>query len=277
MKKKERVDYIFFSGKKTRWKRWQFQTRIENGIAILRVEMPDSKGMHSINRLARKLKKYDISQAVLDGDAKTAEWLGLKNMLFQARKQELIENRKLIFEYMQKIQGEGKRKHSSMAIVINSGEWNCRDLLLLLVEAKDYYEEITLVLKDDFAGKEYLAESMYEDWGIVLHLISEKEKLEKKQDFILFLLETGERKILLQYSFQNAYLVSDTEAENLKRYYMMPDFRQNHAKKRAVYSGLVYEKEMERLPYRIGVNLAAQKPMLYQKFHVSIVAIYQIE
>lgn len=179
-----------------------------------------------------------------------AEELELSNLLFQARKLELLNNRKMILEQLKT--DYGKNRRSRMALVVNSQSWNRKELLEILITAKDYYEDIGLVMKGHDFESEQIKEMMYEEWGVVVN-VAENEKSLKQQDFMLFLSENSGEKNNSCYSFLKAYEVAENGS---------------------IYSGLTYEKQGIRLPHQMAVDIAAQNPMLYKEFRISIVAIW---
>lgn len=273
MRKKSEIDYIYFSECTTK-KGVRLGIKQEAGIHVLQVKagLPLKK-----RKIKRLLKKYQLNHSAFGADIKMAEQLELNEMLFQARKQELMRERERIF-----LQFKGKcerDKRHSMLIMLGSREWSHKDLLSILVTAKDYYEDISIAVKADYIGVEQLAETMYEEWGVVLHLLQKEDSVPENIDFVLFLLEKWERSILEQYNYQNAYLVLEMEETRLKRRYAekwgMP--RVSERKKKYLYSGLAYETEGKKLPYQMSVDIAYQNPLLYEEFSLSSVAIYRLE
>ncbi|MDE6759684.1 MAG: hypothetical protein K2J90_03275 [Lachnospiraceae bacterium] len=277
MREKQRIDYIYFVKSLSKRGRVRFLTKQEAGVTVLQVETTPDLKERTIKKLRRGFKKYQINQVVAGADKEMAKVLELEEMLFRGRKQELIENRRLLFQNMKTMRKTDKR--SSVLFVLKSRKWSRRDILPLLVAAKDYFEDLYIALEEDFIGISQLEESLYEEWGVVLHIFENGEIPEEKQDFVLFLLEEWDKKMIMQYRFCNAYLVLEVEGEEFRRDHMEHLGKEKKADegKERLYAGFVYEKGEKRLPYQMAVNIFCQNPVLYQDFNISIVAIYGVE
>ncbi len=277
MREKQRIDYIYFVKSLSKRGRVRFLTKQEAGVTVLQVETTPDLKERTIKKLRRGFKKYQINQVVAGADKEMAKVLELEEMLFRGRKQELIENRRLLFQNMKTMRSPNKR--SSVLFVLKSRKWSHRDILPLLVAAKDYFEDLYIVLEEDFIGISQVEERLYEEWGVVLHILENGEIPEEKQDFVLFLLEEWDKKMIMQYQFCNAYLVLEVEAEEFRRDHMehLGKEKKTDERKERLYAGFVYEKAEKRLPYQMAVNIFCQNPVLYQDFNISIVAIYGVE
>lgn len=277
MREKQRIDYIYFVKSLSKRGRVRFLTKQEAGVTVLQVETTPDLKERTIKKLRRGFKKYQINQVVAGADKEMAKVLELEEMLFRGRKQELIENRRLLFQNMKTMRSPNKR--SSVLFVLKSRKWSRRDILPLLVAAKDYFEDLYIALEEDFIGISQLEERLYEEWGVVLHILENGEIPEEKQDFVLFLLEEWDKKMIMQYQFCNAYLVLEVEAEEFRRDHMkhLGKEKKTDERKERLYAGFVYEKAEKRLPYQMAVNIFCQNPVLYQDFNISIVAIYGVE
>ncbi len=277
MREKQRIDYIYFVKSLSKRGRVRFLTKQEAGVTVLQVETTPDLKERTIKKLRRGFKKYQINQVVAGADKEMAKVLELEEMLFRGRKQELIENRRLLFQNMKTMRSPNKR--SSVLFVLKSRKWSRRDILPLLVAAKDCFEDLYIVLEEDFIGISQLEERLYEEWGVVLHILENGEIPEEKQDFVLFLLEEWDKKMIMQYQFCNAYLVLEVEGEEFRRDHMehLGKEKKTDERKERLYAGFVYEKAEKRLPYQMAVNIFCQNPVLYQDFNISIVAIYGVE
>lgn len=277
MRKKQRIDYIYFVKSLSRRGSVRFLTKQEAGITVLQVESKPILKERTIQKLRRGLKKYRIDHVVAGADKEMAKVLELEELLFRGRKQELIGNRRLLFQNMKTMRSPNKR--SSVLFVLKSRKWSRKDILPLLIAAKDYFEDLYIVLEEDFIGIAQLEESLYEEWGVVLHILENGEIPEEKQDFVLFLLEEWDKKMMMRYQFCNAYLVLEREGEECRRERMEHLGKEKKADERSerLYAGFVYEKGGKRLPYQMAVDIFCQNPVLYQDFNISIVAIYGVE
>lgn len=230
-------DYIYFTKKPGRRSKIDLEEKEIAGIRVLELnyfernkkELSQEK---LFKKIQRKLKKYDLQHCVIGATEEMAELLEMEDLLFQARKLELLRHRDEIFKNLKVEGGEGKR--STVLLKLNSSKWNAQDILTVLVTAKDYYEDIVVMMKEEYLDAEQLQNVMYEDWGVMLYFVEE----EMEADFELTLSEKWE------------------------------------AQSGIIYLDLAYEKEGVRLPYQMAVNIAAQNPALYEEFQISIVAIY---
>lgn len=254
-----------------------FQVKQESGIHVLQigVSLPLKEG--KIKKIKRGLKKYQLNHNVIGADNEMAAQLEIEELLFQARKRELLQNKEKILCQMKNMGAQEGR--NSVLFVLNSRKWSHKDILSMLLTAKDYYEDINIVLEWDYIGIEQFVETMYEEWGVVLHVVQREEVFMSKFNLVLFLLEKWEKQVIEQYEFRGAYMVLDMEDVRLKRKYTEEwgEKERGGLKKKSLYSGLAYEKEQKKIPYQMAVNIACQNPILYSEFSLSAVAIYRLE
>lgn len=278
-RKSENPNYIYFTGKQGRWNKINFEEKNIAEINVLEVILYGKEKTKAefqtkhLKRVQRKLRKYDLKNCVVGAEEEMAELLEMEDLLFQARKLEFLRYREVIFKKLKKEGKEGKR--SSMLLMVNSSKWNTQDILTILVTAKDYYEDIMVVMKEEYFDAEQLQNVMYEDWGVMLHFIKEEER--KEADFGLILSEECEKDIYQKAFLKVSYQIAERESGKVKRRKLLRLTVEKEPKNGSIYSGLVYEREGRRIPYRMGVNIAAQNPALYDKFHISAVAIYEQE
>lgn len=277
MREKQRIDYIYFVKSLSKRGKVQFLMEQEAGITVLQVETASSLKEKTIKKMRRGFKKYQIDHVVAGADREMSKALELEELLFRGRKQELLENRRLLFQNMKTMRNPNER--SSVLFVLKSRKWSRKDILSLLITAKDYFEDLYIALEEDFIETDQLEKILYEEWGIVLHILENGDMPKEKQDFVLFLLEEWDMRMMMQYRFYNAYLVLENEGTEFRRSYMeyLGTEKRTGEKRERLYAGFVYEKGGKRLPYQMSVNIFYQNPVLYQDFNISIVAIYGIE
>ena len=241
-------------------------TRAVSGNADLEEigEYPDSDDVMA-GYLKKLLGKYDYRDAVVMADDIMSEYLGIKDILFQARKQEFLDNLTFIIGKMHTSDGK------SATIVTDDMKWSVRELFAILTVVKNYYREINVVAENEtINGVERIKEVMYDEWGVVLNIYSSKEQIKDRQDMILFLIREWDERIKKQLSWNYAYLVCERQPKRLRR-----ELNTDRTY-RVLYSGIAYKKD-ELLPYEIMVNMAWQKPLVFKNFHVSCVDIYALE
>ncbi|MBR1865612.1 MAG: hypothetical protein IJ801_03805 [Lachnospiraceae bacterium] len=288
----KRVDYVFFtSGEGTRDQIVLSEKRIADMQALhitcrmkkrrkdqKRWILPKQQKKKMLTGLRHVLRHYDLSDSVIGADRRMAHDLQLEELLLQARKLELLQNRERILRQVGTGEQTVSKAHRHMLLVLDSEKWNRKELYTILLTAKDLYEEISLLCEKDSNSIRSLATELYEECGLVLHIRTGGEE-GIRADFVLFLLRDWQLEQWNMVEFGTAYTVVDVEAG--------PEIRRcrerlmEHGIKREgrhrIYAGLVYEQKGKQLPYQFGANLAWQKPSLYEEFEISIVAIYRME
>ena len=213
--------------------------------------------------MKKQLREYDLSEAVVLADHMMAGLFDMTDMLFAARKYELLHNCTFIVK-MLKLRAAGDER---MALVIDSDRWETRDIYTILTVVKNYYKQIDIIMLAENAELSRLSELMYDEWGMVINIYKYNDHDAALNDMVFFLVKNEDR----LYSFWKrnvkylaAYVVAEQRCVD-NRYscnsnVKMPD----------MYSGLVYET------CELGVNMAYQKPLIYEKFHVSSIDICEL-
>lgn len=288
----KRVDYVFFTSGEGERNRVVLSEKRIAGMQTLHITCRTKKRRREQKRwgirkqqkkrmltgLRRVLRRYDLLNSVIGADRRMAHDLQLEELLFQARKLELLQNRERILRQV----GNGgqtiSKAYHHMLLVLDSEKWNWEELYAILLTAKDLYEEISLLCEKDSSGIRSLARELYEECGLVLHMRTGRE-VGIRADFVLFLLRDWHLEQWDMVEFYTAYTVVDVEAGSEIR--RCRERLTEHGVKREgrhrIYAGLVYEQKGKQLPYQFGANLAWQKPSLYEEFEISIVAIYRME
>lgn len=284
MKEKEKVYYIYICEEEGKRNRLEFICQNTAGIRVLKIRRIQKRITNNkllqrklrynqktgkenlfIKRLGKKLKKYDTSACVVNADEGMARVLQLKQPLFQAKKRELLENYHAILTRLNQSEDRKPGERKTFLIVLDSIEWNQKDLMQLLLDAKNDYHDLNIVIKHNNINSERLVECLYEEWGIVLHVLSEAMALELTQDCIIFLLEKW-MDIIGQYSFRKGYIMLENDT----------GIRRCEGKGK-LYSGFVYERNGERLPYQMAVSIFGQNREIYDNFAITSVDIYHVE
>lgn len=284
MRKKERVDYIYLCQSAGKRNCVEFVREDVAGIQVLKVRSIHKdvlnadkirkedkhkavKRRHDFltGRLEKGLRKYDVSSCVINADERMAKEFQLEQALFQARKKELLEHRRAIIGKFASIREGKPGNRKQFLVVVDSGEWKQKDLLFLFLEAKNYFEDLCIVVKNDTVQLERLVEILYEEWGIVLHKLSEGEAMARMMNCVFFLLSQWTNKIRT-YGFYSGYVISENDT-GIRRC-------EGGGK---LYSGLVYAIKGERIPYAMAVSIFHQNRELYEKFAITFVDIYHAE
>ncbi|MCM1158355.1 MAG: hypothetical protein NC300_06160 [Bacteroidales bacterium] len=296
MREKKRVEYLYLeennnrAGQRYFGKRTACQWKEIAGIGCLQMAINGEMDVDRIKkRVHRELKGYRVENCVLGADFAVAEKLQIVETLFFARKRELLENGKRIFRWLRACGRQGGR--ASLLVVLNSDNWNRRELLTLLGMAKNEYEDLYIVSDKEIAGFLQIAEALYDEWGVVVHLLSGEEAEEMQADTVIFLLKNWEAETARRYTFQNAYVLAESEEKLVRETAEILEMQEKNVKgdlvdgkwengrkeTQKIYSGFAYKKEGTELPYAMAVNMAYQNPQLYQEFKVSFIAIYRLK
>ena len=268
---KKKIWYVYFIYGKMKMRFWEKNTRYEineigfeneeNRLDGINIVVNGVTGaclsQKDIKNLEKKLKDYDLSESVVLADEKMADILDISDMLFAAKKYELIHN---CFFIMKKIKQKFD-KSDNAAVVIGSARWELKDIFSILDELKDNYKKIDIVMQYQLPNITGLVELAYDEWGVVLHAYSVRNYNGSKKDFVIFLVDKWKDFWIKKVPFGAAYVVTD-DTESTKQ-----------VNNNNVFSGLIYKGEKE-IPMDIGTQMAWKKPVLCEKFHVSVIDIY---
>ncbi len=255
---------------------YRFFTGSNKGELIITKDFcPPFEGVRIVNRgylkkdnkdnssLMRKLGDYDLSEAVVIADNDTASVLGISDVFFRAVKYELTRNISFIMDKIkQRFKGD-----ESAALVISGSGWEIKELYLILTTVKNYYKKIDIITDNETMNFNRLIEAVYDEWGLMLHRYSIKDYHGEKKDFVLYLVRSWNDRLKRIVPFSIAYVVEEKCSINKC---LMREKRDMGMEE--IYSGLSYRTESgENVPF--GVHLAWQKPVIYEKFHVSVIDI----
>lgn len=271
MKTKIPIQYIDFSMENLenasawfRKKEWEIRKDCcgdFSGLKIIRnKDIIKTIGNRELAILKRKLKDYDYSDAVVFGDYKMSGLLHISDISFEARKNEFLNNRDYIIETI------GAKSCENATVVIDNSSWNRKEVFSILITLKDHYRRIKILADTERVDLSDLAEVFYDEWGAVISIYPLNCYPPDKQNFVLFLLKRWNLMWEYRIRYDAAYVV-ETEIRDHKR---------TRGKGRNTFSGLVYNNK-KPVSYELGVNMAWQKPVMYEKFHVNVIDIYELE
>lgn len=270
MKENKKVQYVKFVfddiNVKASWFRKRFyeitwdKCDVFEGIMIAGcINKNGSFNDRQIKSLAKRLNNYDISEAVIIADENMSRVLDMKEIMFQAKKYEFIHNCSYIIDKLQ----SHASGNESIVIVLDSSRWDTADLFKILAVVKNNYRKIDIITGNDVYNLSRLSEVAYEEWGVILHIYSYNSYHGNNCDMALLFLKNADRIDIIwkrKLAYKAAYIVEDKwRTDNRKRH-------------KDAFSGLVYKAE-DIIPYELGVNMAYQKPLLYEKFHVYFIDI----
>ena len=273
MKEYKKVQYVkFIFDNKNERKLWFKKGYYEvtenrygnlNGIIITGHNILNTGfGDRQIKGLKKQLCNYDMSEAVIIADEYMSRVLDIKDMLFQARKYEFMHNLTFITDRLKSRMSENE----SMVIVLDSVRWDTGDLFKILTVVKNHYRKIDVITGSDVYNLSRLSEVVYEEWGVILHIYTYNSYHGNDCDMALLFLKNADRLDTLwkrRLGYKAAYVVEDNRRFN------------SNNRHKCAFSGLVYKVD-GLIPYEIGVNMAYQKPVVYEKFHVSVIDICEM-
>lgn len=252
------------------------------GIKLLRIRQHIKSGEKHIDKQNEKIKKvmrkhYDDDVIWIVQEKLTKE-LELPNLSFDARKHELLANKQAVFRYLQ-TQTEPGRGRSTFMLVLDSLAWSENELTELIWEIKNYYADILMIVKKTNVNVVRMAEFLYDECGLVIHIMSDVAAVEERVDAALFLLEQWDDSVTL-YSFVSGYVVAEWE-DGMPR--QRKNFRKRSSvKRKELYAGFVYEKNKRQFPYEMAVALLnchdkkGDQFQISQDSPISIVAINSV-
>lgn len=236
-----------------------------NGLTVVRVGKSEiSLKAKYIKKLEKILRDYDLSETVVTADNKMANALDISEMLFEARKYELIRNCPLIMKAVE----QRINTMETAVVVIGSNRWNMKDLFSILSVVKNHFRKIDVVMEYQISNITSLVEAAYDEWGVVLHAYTLKSYHRDKVDFALLLLKKWKGGQQMRIPFGVAYMVTDEGIDDSMKQ-INKDMTCN------IFCGLVYKAGNELL-HSLGTQIAWQKPVLYEKFHVSVIDICEL-
>ena len=228
-----------------------------------------------IRKLLERLEnKYNIEKCVYVFDNRFYQEWDLPNIMFQARKLELLSNLAVIFRHLRPCATD---KRNSFMLVVDSVQWTRKELIAILTEAKNHYEDIHMVLEEDADG---IVNYFYKEWGIVVNVLTKGTAQKEWVDSAFFLTGQGTKNVE-GYHFENGYVVCENE-EGVKRIRKCK-CRELEQKQKDLQvqgrlcSGLVYEKDGEEMDYSFAVAAIFENSAIYRKITISNVDIYCLE
>lgn len=276
MKNKKKIYYVYFitnkkNGVISSYRKKNFiieedRSGAINGIRIIvNRHLISSLNEKKDKRFERITREYDISDAVIIADKYLADKLEIADILFMARKKEFINNCDFITATI------NKRSHrsDSAVIVIGSGRWNVKDIYSILTVVRNYYKTIDVVMEYQMSGITGLAELVYNEWGIVLNLYPIKSYPCIRKDYAVFLIKRWRDYLKKKVPFETAYVVTDDDS-------FVEDHDHFFERNGTMYMGLKYVSD-GNVEDTLCTQMTWQKPLLCEKFHVSVIDICELK
>lgn len=234
--------------------------------------------------LFSRIKKLCDGETVVVANERMVRDFDIPNILFEMKKQELLENKTSIIEYLRRQLGKEKRK--KFLLTIESEKWNQNEIREILQMVKNHYENIYIYNRTGILDTDDLAKFFYEEYGLVLHFIDDLQMRKLKIDTALFLVKYWKEERVMACC-HNGYVVAEFDNHQKRRRKRLHDMRNTKEyiieEKKEIYMGFVHSYCGKQIPYELAVTmknhvylqhlLKLNKP----QNEISIVAIYGAE
>lgn len=176
----------------------------------------NARRMYQLDKklLCRMKKLWHKSAIVVGNERITKEW-EMPNVLFRMRKQILLENKQTIFDRLCKEDADQQsdtfcRKRRSFLLVLDSSEWQYKDVENLLWEVQKRFEDIYVVQDRNSFFIDEMCDYFIEECGVIIHVLKKNDAKNMKFDTILFLVERLNNSDK-EYIYNNRYVVEEWE------------------------------------------------------------------
>ena len=265
MRKKETIDYIYCTAQK---EKWQWNVVREHDLCMLHIEFGNLTSGKRKRTMRKLLRRFCMKDVVIGADAQAAERLEITGQMFAAKQAEFLRNQDYITERLSEQIRQTQKERSSLLIVIEDPHWGRREFVQCILAAKDYFRDIAIWTIGAIRNVENILADIYEEWGLAIEILGAEQV--KSRHFQMAFLFVDKRNASVQTccSYDVAYLVGDaTQRERT----------QCIDGKGRIYAGLRYQINGRSIRGDYARNLAFQRPEVYQKKGVSIVAICEAE
>lgn len=187
-KEKKRADYLFVERKQGTGKiQLEWNTCCGKRVLKLVQYVKGTQPREKENlRLEKAIRNYCRQDTILYGDERAVKHLGLGNASFEARKQEFLQ---CVDELVCLWEGKTKRRNvgtdarverRGFLLVVDSEEWKYRELVKILTVIKNVYEDVYVLPLVALDYIDEMKEFFYDEYGVVLHVVSESEAMKKR-------------------------------------------------------------------------------------------------
>lgn len=223
-----------------------------------------------IKKLKRKVKKYCLDRAVIGMDPVVESVMGKEGAAFDSRKQELLRNRYEVFQLLKTNKIQTRRE---ILIVLEQNRFSLKELELLLLTAKDIYEDIIVFTENKKVMESRAFDFLQNEWGVVVSRISDRSMLKQHYGSVLFVVDEW-NSITKLPAFDNGYVLSVEALNDDIRKKLLSDSVENKGFNH-LYSGYHYIYQDEEIPYQMAVDLYGRHQN--EKNKLSSVAICELK
>ncbi len=265
MRKKEEVDYIYCTEQR---EKWQWNVVKEHDFYMLHVELGKLTSDKRKRNMRKLLRRFCMKDVVIGADAKAAERMEIAGQMFAAKQAEFLHNQNYILERLSTQIRQTQKERRSLLIVIENQHWAGRELMQCIVTSKDHFRDIVIWTIGEVRNVENIVADIYEEWGLAIEILSAEQVKCRHFHMVFFFVNKWKASVVTCCNYDVAYLV-EFAAQREKIQHIGENGR--------IYAGLRYQINGRRMRGDYVRNLAYQRPEVYQKKGVSIVAICEAE
>ena len=265
MRKKEAVDYIYCTVQK---EKWQWNVVREHDFCMLHVELGNLTSSKRKRNMRKLLRGFCMKDVVIGADAQAAERMEITGQMFAAKQAEFLRNQDYIMERLSGQVRKSQKERSSLLIVIEDPHWERREFVQCILAAKDHFRDIAIWTIGAIRNAENILADIYEEWGLAIEILSMEQVKCRHFQMVFFFVDKWKASVGTCCSYDVAYLVGDV---------IQWERTQCIDGKGRIYEGLRYQINGRGVRGDYIRNLAFQRPEVYQKKGVSIVAICEAE
>lgn len=277
-KSKQQIHYLYFAENNVTQK---ITLQFENfeGIYILKLGIPvvrerDLNGdvvsveveERTRKRVKQMIKHHVTEETVIGAEMDVGRALDMDDVLFQARKYELLEYASWIVSRLrQEINemGSDSKQRATLMLITKDGIMTRGELYSLLLIMKDYYEELWLGVPDLSESSKDVVKELYEKWGVIVHVV--EPDVRQKIDTIIVILDQWED----CGKIRNVQMRKKEQLLCKNMYTTVPVFGGTGS----IYFGISYHLNGKEVPYELATNSLIQNHFLCKEFPWNSVAI----
>ncbi len=265
MRKKEKIDYIYCTAQK---EKWQWNVVREHDLCMLHIEFGNLTSGKRKRTMRKLLRRFCMKDVVIGADAQAAERLEITGQMFAAKQAEFLRNQDYITERLSERIRQAPKERSSLLIVIQDPHWGRREFVQCILAAKDHFRDIAIWIIGAIRNAENILADIYEEWGLAIEILGAEQVKSRHFHMVFFFVDKWKVSVETSCNYDTAYLVEYT-AQREKMQHIGGNGR--------IYAGLRYRINGRSVRGDYVRNLAFQRPEVYQKKGVSIVAICEAE
>lgn len=265
MRKKEEVDYIYCTVQK---EKWQWNVVREQDFCMLHVELGNLTSGKRKRNMRKLLRRFCMKDVVIGADAQAAERMEITGQMFAAKQAEFLRNQDYITKRLSGQIRKSQKERNSLLIVIEDPHWGRREFVQCILAAKDHFRDIAIWTIGAIRNVENILADIYEEWGLAIEILGAEQVKCRHFQMVFFFVDKWKASVGTCCNYDTAYLVE---------YMAQREKMQHIGGNGRIYAGLRYQINGRGVRGDYIRNLAFQRPEVYQKKGVSIVAICEAE